>query len=126
MTALRRVLPKVARTDRILFFFDAHFPGEGDKQAFKGYLAAEPAELKLPLEEELKLIRELRGDCADVIVIDDLRIYENGPFESGNMPDWAETLDPEEKSIDFVLDLFPGRRLIRDYRDEGYLLILPG
>ena len=95
-------------------------------QAFKGYLAAEPAELKLPLEEELKLIRELRGDCADVIVIDDLRIYENGPFESGNMPDWAETLDPEEKSIDFVLDLFPERRLIRDYRDEGYLLILPG
>ena len=48
-SALRRVLPRVGRKDRILFFLDAHFPGEVSKEEFKGYLAAEPAALKLPL-----------------------------------------------------------------------------
>ena len=72
---------------------------------------------------ELEIINSSRPSHGDVIIIDDLRIYENGPFESGNTPDWAETLAPEEKNIDFVDRIFPNRVVQRDYRREGYLII---
>ena len=123
-TALRQVLPTIAKTERILFFLDAHFPGEVASD-FKGRTAPEDLALKLPLEQELELIRDLRGDCRDVILIDDLRIYENGPFEAGNLPAADENLSPAQKNIDFAARLFPNRELFRDYRNEGYLIIAP-
>lgn len=120
--ALERILPRVRKKDRILFFLDAHYPGEVS-QRFGGYKSETDKDLRLPLERELEIIARLRPDCRDAIVIDDLRIYENGAFESGNMPEWAETLSPAEKNIDFAYRLFPGRRFIKDYRREGYLII---
>jgi hypothetical protein len=124
LDALRQVLPTVAQDERILFFLDAHFPGEVETD-FQGYKAAIPLETKLPLEQELELIAQMRGNCRDVILIDDLRIYENGPFEAGNTPEAQENLDPARKNIDFAARLFPNRELHRDYRDTGYLIIAP-
>jgi len=123
-TALQKILPTIARDARILFFLDAHFPGEVEAD-FKGRKAPEPLAVKLPLEQELELIRDWRGECRDVILIDDLRIYENGPFESGNVPEADENLHPSQKNIDFVARLFPNREIHRDYRNEGYLIIAP-
>jgi hypothetical protein len=122
--ALQQILPTIAPQDRILFFLDAHYPGEVEAD-FKGYRAPEPLEVKLPLEGELEIIRQLRGDCRDVILIDDLRIYENGPFEAGNVPSEWENLSPAQKNIDFVSRIFPDRELHRDFRNEGYLIIAP-
>jgi len=124
LAALRQVLPTIAPDERILFFLDAHFPGEAAAD-FDGYKAPIPLETKLPLEQELELISQMRGNCRDVILIDDLRIYENGPFESGNTPPSQENLDPARKNIDFAARLFPDRELHRDYRNEGYLIIAP-
>jgi hypothetical protein len=121
-SALREVLPTLQAEDRVLFFLDAHFPGELSS-SFPGYKADILQESRLPLEAELSVIAELRRNSHDVIVADDLRIYENGPFAHGNMPEWAETLPPERKNIDFVMRIFPGARIERDYRSEGYLLI---
>ena len=123
-SALRQVLPTIAPEERILFFLDAHFPGEVEPD-FKGYRAEEPLALKLPLEQELELIAQWRVASRDVILIDDLRIYENGPFEAGNVPEAQENLRPEQKNIDFVSRIFPGRELHRDFRNEGYLIIAP-
>jgi hypothetical protein len=119
---LERVLPRIRKTDRILFFLDAHYPGEVSRQ-FGGYKSEADKDRRLPLERELEIIARHRPDCRDVIVIDDLRIYEDGPFQNGNMPEWAETLSPAEKNIDFAYRLFPGRRFTKDYRMEGYLII---
>lgn len=121
-SALRTVLPTLLDEDRVLFFLDAHFPGECSS-TFLGYKAHIPEQARLPLETELSMIAELRKNSRDVIIVDDLRIYENGPFTKGNMPEWAETLPPERKNIDFVKKVFPNARIERDYRDEGYLLI---
>ncbi|MDB5806991.1 MAG: hypothetical protein JWN73_4313 [Betaproteobacteria bacterium] len=124
LAALRQILPTVAQDERILFFLDAHFPGEVEAD-FQGYKAPISLETKLPLEQELELIAQMRGNCRDVILIDDLRIYENGPFEAGNTPESQENLDPASKNIDFAARLFPNRELHRDYRNEGYLIIAP-
>lgn len=123
-TALARVLPTIAQEERILFFLDAHFPGEVETD-FAGRKGQAPLEVALPLEEELRVIKQYRANCRDVILIDDLRIYENGPFESGNTPPEDENLDPARKNIDFVARIFPDRELHRDYRNEGYLIIAP-
>jgi hypothetical protein len=120
--ALERILPRIRKTDRVLFFLDAHYPGEVSRQ-FGGYKSETDKDLRLPLERELEIIARLRPDSYDVIVVDDLRIYENGAFQAGNLPEWAETLSAAEKNIDFAYRLFPGRRFIKDYRREGYLII---
>ncbi|HEY4374693.1 MAG TPA: hypothetical protein VGN52_22415 [Burkholderiales bacterium] len=123
-TALAQVLPAIPREERVLFFLDAHYPGEVEAD-FRGRKGHAPLEIALPLEQELRVIQQHRPDSRDVIIVDDLRIYENGPFESGNTPAEDENLDPERKNIDFVTRLFPDRELHRDYRNEGYLLIAP-
>jgi hypothetical protein len=120
--ALERHLPRIDRNDRILFFLDAHYPGEVMRQ-FAGYKSESDKDRRLPLERELEIIARHRANCRDVIIIDDLRIYENGPFQSGNMPESSETLSPAEKNIDFAYRLFPGRRFRKDYRNEGYLIV---
>jgi len=123
-SALRSILPEIHADSKILFFFDAHFPGEVDKE-FGGYKNLEPNSIKLPLSEELTIVRQFRERSEDVIIIDDLRIYEDGPFEQGNMPDWAETLAPHDKNIDFIYKIFPNRDIQKYYRDQGYILISP-
>jgi hypothetical protein len=120
--ALRTVLPTLKPRDRVFFFLDAHYPGELSS-TFEGYKAKIPEGMRLPLELELETIARLRPNCHDVIVIDDLRIYENGPFAEGNLPEWAETLPPERKNIDFAVRLFPSAKIERDYRSQGYLII---
>jgi hypothetical protein len=121
-SALRSVLPQLLREDRVFFYLDAHYPGELTS-SFEGYKANIPDEMRLPLEVELEVISQLRSGCRDVIIVDDLRIYEDGPFANGNMPDWAETLPRERKNIDFVFELFPNSKIERDFRSEGYLII---
>lgn len=124
VSVLRRQLPFLSPRDRILFFLDAHYPGEHSR-CFRGYGAVQDKNVRLPLQKELETISELRSGCRDVILVDDLRIYEHGPYEDGNTPAWAETLAPQEKNIDFVRGLFPGHELHRDYRKQGYLIVLP-
>jgi hypothetical protein len=123
-SALDSYLDEIDLGSPILFFLDAHFPGEASKD-FGGYKYSEPRELKLPLANEVKIIKHRRPLCDDVIIVDDLRIYEDGPFEYGGMPEWAQTLDEVDRSISFICDTFPDRKILRDYRDEGYLLIVP-
>ncbi len=120
--ALKEYIPRLSPDDRVLFFLDAHYPGEHSGH-FSGYKAEQDRDRRLPLERELEVIRKFREACDDVIIVDDLRIYENGPFEDGNTPDWAETLNPKEKNIDFVNRIFPGRQIRKDYRKQGYLII---
>lgn len=120
--ALRKLLPKIPKDVKLLIFLDAHFPGEVSS-TFKGYKHTEPTRLKLPLEEELEIVAELRKGCKDVIICDDLRIYEDGPYAHGNMPEYAETLPPKKKNIKFVSKIFPKAIVEKSFKSEGYLII---
>lgn len=123
--ALSRVLPTVPHDAPILFWLDAHFPGADFGLA--GYKDERDGDRRLPLERELALIAKLRHPCRDVLLIDDLRIYEDGPYEMGAMPDFAQTLPPERRNIDFALrrPWSETHDLARYHQHTGYLVLTP-
>ena len=68
-----------------------------------------------------------RVACRDVLLIDDLRIYEDGPYGMGPVPDFAQTLPPERRNIDFV-ERRPWSQthdLQRFHQHTGYLMLTP-
>jgi hypothetical protein len=105
-----------------IFWLDAHFPGA--EEGINKYNAYEDEQVKLPLEEEINQIVQSRQGFNDVILIDDLRIYETGDFESGNLPEGI--LPPKRRNTLFVEDAFgKSHQIIRSNKHEGYLMILP-
>ena len=113
ITFLKELLPSLDNTSSIFFFLDAHLP-EHDKN--NGGVILD-SEFNFPLEEELDIIYSYRKDKRDAILCDDLRIYEDGPFQGGN---WS-------KRSEFGLDLsFLSRynyNVEKFYASEGYLLL---
>lgn len=110
---LRDLIPTLNDEDSIMFYLDAHLP-EHDKTS--GQVLTEN-DLNFPLEEELDIIFALRKDKDDVIIIDDLRIYEDGPFTGGN---WNE-----RRRFDLSLDFLSKYDYIGEkfYSEEGFLVL---
>lgn len=110
---LEQLLPKLDQ-DRVLFFLDAHLP-EHDKNNGEKWIESE---LNFPLEQELEIINKYRKGKKDVIICDDLRIYEYGPFEGGN---WDKRKYFEHLDLRFVRDY--NYNMSKFYSQEGYVLL---
>lgn len=109
-------------TGNCLFWLDAHYPGA--EEGLHSYNEIEDETIRLPLHKELLLIKELRPDYKDIILVDDLRIYEEGPYKNGNMPD--NIIPPSIRNIDFAYALFAAtHEIVKLYNDHGYLVIIP-
>ena len=105
---------------RVMFWLDAHFPGE---MLGAGYGDEKNMSRRLPLESELRMIRQIRGNAPDVFIIDDLRIYEDGPFGNGN---WRDRKTLGGDGIGFIEELYgESHEIIRDYAHEGYIILVP-
>lgn len=118
--ALNRILPDL--NGNCIFWLDAHFPGA--EEGLNDYNEFADETVKLPLEKELDMIATRNNTYQDVILIDDLRIYEEGDFQNGNLP--ANVLPPKIRNIRFAENLFEKTHIIkRSLIDEGYLLLLP-
>jgi len=103
-----------------LFFLDAHFPGTSTGG---GYDTEKVNNIRIPLEKELRTLVSVRNCKKDVFIIDDLRIYIDGPFEGGN---WTERNVLGGDGIDFVYDCFGDTHNIElSYKDQGYIIITP-
>ena len=117
------VLPQIlpGLTGNTLFWMDAHFPGADFGMATYG---DEPdLSKRLPLQNELEIIVKNRDVSNDVFVIDDLRIYEDGPFEDGN---WADRLKYGADGIDFIDELFDETHyVVKSYNKQGFIILLP-
>ena len=102
-----------------LFWLDAHLP------TFYG----DPSSHDLPLLGELNIIFDIRGKLAlqDAFIIDDLRIFEEGNFASGNVSqsDWDKLKVAPVPNDGWLDILFLNHRVERRYDDEGYLIALP-
>lgn len=106
-----------------LFWLDAHYPGAGF--GLREYDdAGVPDWQALPLARELQAIRQ-QGRSRDVILIDDLRIYELGDYADGPLPEGTPG-NPTENGADWIRELFAdthdAKKLLHD---QGYLLLLP-
>ena len=104
-----------------LFFLDAHFPGSDF--GFNSYDAEKDYHTRLPLEKELEVIKNNKDVSEDVFIIDDLRIYEDGPFETGN---WVDRKTLGGEGIDFIYKNFRDtHQIIKDYGHQGYIILTP-
>lgn len=104
----------LADSDRVFFFLDAHFPG-ADYHGVKHDVTAPNA---VPLEEELRLIKQYRPNCQDFIVCDDARIYTTGHFEHGNT-EWLQV----PGGYSFIYEIFPDAQISLAYQEEGYIIV---
>lgn len=106
-----------------LFFLDAHFPDSYRDEYNREVIRDDPDYIKIPLEGELRIICQKRDVSKDVIVIDDIRIYKDGPYENGNFEN--KKLHGGE-SLDFVYNLLDQTHIIvESYLQEGYLICFP-
>lgn len=118
---LKSVLHKIDDNENICYWLDAHFPGADS--GLSDYGSFKDDNIRIPLESELREITSIRDFKNDVFIIDDLRIYEDGPYTSGN---WNLRHILGGNDINFIFELFDNTHNInRDYRDEGYLIITP-
>jgi hypothetical protein len=118
--ALQNYLPSI--NGNCVFWLDAHFPGA--EEGLKDYNEIEDEQIKLPLQKELEIIAQRKHKFNDIILVDDLRIYEEGNFDSGNLPE--SVLPPKIRNTNFAEQLFGNTHHIhKSFRDEGYLILLP-
>jgi|TARA_B100000035_G_scaffold97011_1_gene82306 hypothetical protein len=119
-----KVLPDIIEglNGNTLFWFDAHFPGADFGLA--SYGDEKDINKRLPLKNELEIAKSNKDITNDVIVIDDLRIYEDGPFQFGN---WSERSKyGSEGLIEVVEELFGETHyVIKSYNAQGFIILLP-
>lgn len=119
-------LPKVIEElneDPALFFFDAHFPDSYRDNMNREVINDDPDHIKIPLEGELRILCDKRDISKDIIVIDDIRIYQDGPYENGNFENKKEH---GGENLDFVEELLDETHVIvESYLQEGYLICFP-
>lgn len=123
INAIKKILSCIPAHTPILFFLDAHFPGEVESDY--DYKSNNVNEITMPLEEELRLINSLRPNSDDVIIVDDWRLYEKGNYENDNCDDNFANITDEFRNINFLTEIFSNRVLERCCYDDGYLIIKP-
>ena len=117
------ILPVILPTfdGNTLFWMDAHFPGADF--GLSSYGDEKDMDKRLPLQKELESIVQSRDVRNDVFVIDDLRIYEDGPFETGN---WDERTKYGGDGIGFIEEMFEKTHYIgRSYNAQGSVILFP-
>jgi hypothetical protein len=106
-----------------LFFLDAHFPDSYRDAYNREVIKDDPDYIKIPLEGELRIICQKRNVSKDIIVVDDIRIYQEGPYENGNFQNKA--LHGGD-NLNFVYELLDETHIIvESYLQEGYLICFP-
>lgn len=114
VTFLDNLLPKLNEHQSIVFFLDAHLPGHDKKAQYDNIVLTDET---FPLERELDVIYKHRQNKTDVIICDDLRIYEDGPFTNGI---WTGRY-PFNLNLNFI-EKYPAS-VKKYYADEGYLVL---
>lgn len=114
-----------------MFFLDAHFPGaDFHKISYEESLRTYMKDA-FPLEDELRLIKELRDTSKDVIIIDDFILYEDGDYDTIREGvtwnyGWLQDELGLQTNSQFIYDLFgETHNFTKDTRHQGYLILTP-
>lgn len=116
---LPEIIPKLK--GNTLFWLDAHFPGADFGLA--SYGDEKDVNKRLPLKTELETIVKEKDVSNDVFIIDDLRIYEDGPFEHGS---WSDRKLYGGDGIGFIEELVDDTHyVVKSYNQQGYIMLFP-
>ena len=115
------LLKDLPSDENVLFWLDAHFPGaEGCDLPYNN---STDTDERIPLQKELQQIKDSRSIEGDVFVIDDLRVYEDGPYEDGN---WEDRPELGGDGTQFIEDFFQDTHIVQKvYNHQGYILGVP-
>lgn len=117
ITFFKRILPTIDQPT--LFWLDAHYPMHYG-------IATETAIEKMPLFEELKLIRTLKQNYQrDVIICDDMRVIadvNNPRYRPGEIPAYYYV---ENSWNDFVASMADTHDIVSDLVGEGVAIFYP-
>ena len=124
--ALAELLPVLAG-ERVLWWLDAHFPGADCGLA--AYEDEKRDTVRMPLAEELRLIKGRPGGCErDVVLIDDARLFLDAEnWGAGPLKDRYKALVPKAMGgVGWIRGMFSGTHTLTiDYADQGYISVLP-
>lgn len=113
---------KILSDEPTMFWLDAHFPGADYHINGACYDSETDRTKRIPLEQEIQIISS-RNCSRDIIIIDDLRIYKDGPFEHGNLSN-RTTIGGND--IDFIYNLCKKTHYIYEsYASEGFVILFP-
>lgn len=128
---LKKILPLL--TTNCLFWLDAHFPGADAHKV--PYDNEQDMDRRAPLDKELNVIKSRIGQYQDVIIVDDLWLYDDKDrFEWGTFDEHSARCNfnisreqlMKNKSIDFVFNVFSESHDIRKQKQhQGYLILTP-
>jgi hypothetical protein len=105
-----------------LFWLDAHFPDVAWGEDGGDYTVGDDQK-RLPMETELRIMKENRDLSNDIIIMDDLRIYVDRNYEAGS---WEMRSSAGADGYDFVEELIGDTHiLIEHHGQQGYLLCFP-
>src|SRR6266550_3416105 len=109
--------------DGIFLWLDAHYPG-GD-HAGQPFDAEPDEDVRLPLETELRLIREFRPEGNYCLLIDDLRLYIDDDWQDGPLAREQQILYPKIRNGNILKPFRATHDVHIDRLDGGYALVVP-
>lgn len=129
-----KVLQTVCETtlnNNTLFWLDAHFPGADNN--LTSYDQEKDNDTRVPLKAELQVIQKRSELFEDVIIIDDLWLFEEGPFEWGTFNEHMSKYHNSEKrelicgqDSSFIYNMFNETHNIEKLNShQGYLVLTP-
>ena len=114
-----------------LFWLDAHFPGADNN--LTAYDDEQNSDTRIPLKAELQIILNRSKTYNDVVIIDDLWLFEEGPFEWGTFNDHMSKYHNSEKreticgqDSSFIYEMFKDTHDVKKINNhQGYLILKP-
>jgi len=125
---LKDILPKIPLNVPCFIFLDAHFPGA---DLGKSKFSDEQNEsIRMPLSEELKLIKELRINkgAKDLILIDDIMLYDDdNQYEASHQKKTMDILPKKDRNcLGQFIDIFQdSHKPTILNKEQGWLILEP-
>jgi len=129
---LEQLLPEIK--DNITFWLDAHFPGaDAHMKTYESCLNLD-VDTNLPLEREIELISKRTSSYTDVLIVDDLWIYEpikiNGIGFNEHSSNHGHKITREQlmngKDLGFLYNNFDKTHDFKKvFKHQGYVIVKP-
>lgn len=126
---LKKILPDIKKS--ALFWLDAHFPGADVHKV--SYDNEKNEDIRVPLYHEIQEIVKRQNTYNDVVIIDDLWLYEDGNYEWGTFDGHAQRCNFQvtrfelvSKDSSFLYEAFKETHNVQKINNhQGYLVFTP-